>query len=194
MRNLLGQNWRQRLVATVGIMATMATAIEMPPVQAAQTVVLRYGIFRGSIPVSDLSTFAETGETSRKLRRYLNLADQEPEQFRTYLTEAVETDPETLNLLLKSPAGDALLSEMSEYLYVPNRGDDQDLLRSALEASTENDSKLSMIELLQDYPAEKVHINVGKAISTYRQFASIQERFGGILNGRLGTLLERIGL
>jgi hypothetical protein len=183
----------QHLLLTVGV-AIGVTLTLAPSVQAAETVVLRYGIFRRSLPVADLTNLVETGETSSKLRRYLRLADLEPEQFRQTLSEGVTTNPNTLKLLLRSPAGDVLLDEFSEYMYVPNRRDDQELLRSALAASAEDNDQISLIEVLQNYPSDKVYINVNRVVSTYRQFASIQERFGEVLDGGLGEVLEGLGL
>lgn len=182
------------LLAGIGIAIGAIGLAAAPSVQAAQTVVLRYGIFTGSVPVQDLKEFAETGETSRRLRRYLRLGGQEPEQFRQYLTEEATANKRTLELLLSSPAGDVLLDEFSEYMYIPNSNDDQEALQTALTTSVEDDNKISLVELLQNYPREKVHINVRRAVSTYRQFASIQERFEGVLNGRFEEVLEEIDL
>lgn len=53
---------------------------------AAEQVVLKYRIFRESISVDELTTFAETGELSRSLRVNLALARQDPRLVRRYLT------------------------------------------------------------------------------------------------------------
>ena len=45
---------------------------------AADQVVLKYRIFRESISVEELTTFAETGELSRSLRLNFALARQDP--------------------------------------------------------------------------------------------------------------------
>jgi Alpha/beta hydrolase of unknown function (DUF1400) len=182
------------LLAGIGLGIGVLGLVAVPRAEAAETVVLRYGLFRGSVDVDDLEELVETGEASGRLRRYLRLADQEPAQFRQYLTEEATASSRTLNLLLGSPAGDVLLNEFSEYIYIPNSRDDQEALRTALTTSVEDDSKLSLLELLQNYPREKVHINMRRAVSTYRQFASIQERFEGILNGRFEEVLEEINL
>lgn len=186
----------RRALLIAGTFAAIALAglVSLPRAEAAETVVLKYGLFRGSVPVQDLTKFAETGETSGRLRRYLRLANQEPEQFRQYLTESANLDAKTLDLLLNSPAGDVLLNEFSEYIYIPNSRDDQDALKTALTSSVETDGQLDLIEVLQNYPRKKVYINVNHVISTYRQFASIQERFGGILNGQLEQIFRAIDL
>lgn len=186
----------QRIFLAASVFAT-AIVVELaltPAVKAAETVVLRYGIFRGSVPVQDLTDFAETGETSGRLRRYLRLAKQEPEDLRQFLTKEVQAEPKTLDRLLNSPAGEVILNEFSDYMYTTSTRDDQGAMRTALTRSAEDDNQLSFVELLQDYPAEEVHINVRRVISTYNQFASIQERISGVLEGGLDEVLQEINL
>lgn len=174
-------------------MTLLGWLVTATPGQAAERVVLRYGIFRGSIPVADLNEFAETGETSRTLRRYLRLAKEEPEQFRQVLTAEAPADSRNLDRLLDSPAGDVLLDEFSRYLYTPEQ-DDREALRTAFKVAAEDDQKISFLELLQDYPAKEAHINVRRAISTYQQIASIQSRVEGVLGGQLDEVLQKIDL
>lgn len=186
-------NFGQRLTQFVSIAAGISLMLSIAPTaQAAETVVLRYGIFRGSIPMADLNKFAETGETSRRLRSYLKRANQEPEQFRQFLTKNVTTTPRTFDQVLDSPAGDVLLDELSEYIYSPERRDDRATLKSALMLAANNDNQLSFVELLDQYPTEEVHINVRRVISTYNRFAAIQERVGGVLEGDLGEILREV--
>jgi Alpha/beta hydrolase of unknown function (DUF1400) len=178
--------------ALVGL-ASLLLLVTAAPVRAAETVVLRYGIFRGSVPVADLTEFAETGETSRQLRRYLRLADQEPEEFRQILTETVATDARNFDRLITSPAGDALLNELSDYLYSP-RQDDQEALKTALTTSAEDDNQISLLEVLQNYPTEAVHVNVRRAIATYERFAAVQQRVDRVLDSGVGDLLQDLNI
>ncbi len=189
-------NFGQRFASLTNVAAALAglslVLLLAPSAEAAETVVLRYGIFRGSIPMADLTEFAETGETTRRLRRYLSRANQEPEQFRQFLTEEVATNPRTLDQVLDSPAGDVLLDEMTEYIYSPERRDDRATLKSALTLAANNDDRLSFVELLEEYPTEEVHINVRRVAATYRRFAAIQQRVGGVLEGDLGEILREV--
>lgn len=45
---------------------------------AAEKVVLKYGVFWGSISVTELTTFTETGKVSPALRFYLSAARRNP--------------------------------------------------------------------------------------------------------------------
>lgn len=187
----------QRFTLLTGVATTIAAGFSFvllmtPSAEAADTVVLRYGIFRGSIPMADLNEFAETGEASSRLRRYLNRANQEPEQFREFLTRNVATNPQRLDQVLESPAGDVILNELSEYIYSPERRDDEATLEAALTLAATDDNQVSFVELLDQYPTEEVHINVRRVVATYRRFAAIQERVGGVLEGDLGEILQEV--
>ncbi len=190
MRSLKRNSGRLLGIGTIVLSGWLAIAI---PVQAAEELVLRYGIFRGSVPVADLNEFAETGETSRSLRRYLRLAKEDPEQFRQFLTAEAPVESRNLDRLLDSPAGDVLLDEFSKYLYTPHQ-DDREALRTALKTAVEDDQKISFLEVLQDYPAKEAHINVRRAISTYQQVIAVQSRVEGILGGRFDEILHQINL
>lgn len=183
-----------RLAAlSITLTAGLSLALNLAsPAEAAETVVLRYGIFRGSVPVSDLEKFAETGEARGKLKRYLNLANQEPEQFRQILTDEAAIDPGRLDFFLGSPAGDLLMDELSGYIYTSRRNDPE-ALRTAI-ATSADDRRVSFLEVLQNYPTEKVYINVRKAISTYQEFAKIQEDISPVLEGGLGEILREINI
>jgi Alpha/beta hydrolase of unknown function (DUF1400) len=158
---------------------------------AAETVVLRYGIFRGSLPTADLAEFAETGNQSDRLKRYLRLADQEPADLQRILNNQISTEPRGFNLLMSSPAGDALLGELSRYIY-NSKDDDKAALRTAINSSAEADQQISLIDILQNYPTENVYINVKRAVSTYQQIASIQSKVDGVLGGGLDQILREI--
>jgi hypothetical protein len=172
------------LLSVAALLATMIPA----PASAAETVLLRYGIFWGSLPMSDLTAFAETGAESPRLKRYLRMSNQEPAKLQEILNRPIKTEPRSLDLILSSPAGDALLDELSRYIR-NSEDDDKAALRTAIERSAADDQKLSLLELLQNYPTEEVDINVRRAVATYQKIASIQSQVGGVLGD---GLLEQI--
>ncbi len=186
---MLSRHLQRASFAALAVLAT--SAIWPTTASAAETVVLRYGIFRGSLPMADLSRFAETGEQSDQLKRYLRLADQEPADLQRILNSQIDANQRGFDLVMSSPAGDALLGELSRYIYSSKR-DDKAALRTALNSSTADDQQVSLVELLENYPNQKVDINVRRAVSTYQQIASIQSQVDGVLEGGLGQLLQQI--
>jgi hypothetical protein len=64
--------WQKLLIfSSVALAVFLVSAISPAAASAAETVVLRYGIFRGSLPMADLTEFAATGTESARLKRYL---------------------------------------------------------------------------------------------------------------------------
>jgi len=75
---IFGPRWVLVLAVSADILLSSSSAI------AAEQVVLKYRIFRESISVEELTTFAETGELSTSLRLNFALARQNPKVVRFY--------------------------------------------------------------------------------------------------------------
>ena len=102
------------------------------PVFAAERVVLNYGIFRESLSVQELSTFAQTGELSSSLRINLALARQDPKAIRQYLTEPMKVNLVFLDKVLNSQIGNIILDQISQVIYTPSHRAHRQALRAAL--------------------------------------------------------------
>ena len=163
------------LMATASILLFNTSAI------AADQVVLKYRIFRESISVEELSTFAETGELSKSLRINLALARQDPKAVRRYLTQPVKVNVVLLDRLLNSPVGNLILDEVTEVVHTPSGKADRQALRSALVISASRDSNISLIEIIQNYPTQVVQVEGDRLESAYRQL----RRLGGGLQDLL---------
>lgn len=136
---------------------------------AADRIVLQYGFMSGSVAIEDLETLAETGETSLDLKAYLLLANQKPETLRQVLTQEVSVNGELLEGLLTTPPGEILLEQMGEVLHHPENEDNSQALRSAIVDSVLPDGKITLLEVLQNYPSNEIHVNgdrVGELAAT----------------------------
>jgi hypothetical protein len=182
--------WSQRLalvlVASVGVLlfSTSALLFKPPAANAADRVVLKYRIFRESISVEELSTFAETGELSTSLRLNFALARQDPKAIRQYLSQPVSVNPVFLDRVLNSPVGNVVLDEVSQVVHTPSRRTDRQALRSALVLSARDDNNITLIETIQNYPTSQVQVEGDRLESAYRQL----RRLGGRLQDLLDSL------
>lgn len=79
------------------------------PAFAAERVVLKYGVFRESLSVEELSSFSQTGKLSGSLKVNLALARQDPKAIRQYLTKPVKVNPVFLDKVLNSQIGNIIL-------------------------------------------------------------------------------------
>lgn len=175
------------IAAFSGILLSSSSAMPLWGLReaiAAEQVVLKYRVFRESISVEELSTFAETGELSTSLRINLALAQQDPKKVRRYLTEPVKVNLVLLDRVLNSPVGNVVLDQVSQVVHTPSRRADRQALRSALILSASSDSNISLIETIQNYPTSEVEVEGDRLEAAYRQL----RRLGGRLQDLLGSL------
>jgi hypothetical protein len=143
---------------------------------AAETVVLKYGPFREKISVAELAELAETGEPSPDLAGYIRLADKEPAEIQAILNKSVKADPVKLDRLLNSALGEIVLEKLAEAIHTPGGGADQQALRAALILSASQDGEITLIEALQNYPTQEVHVEGEKIAAALRQFSRFQKQ------------------
>lgn len=171
--------WLQRLALVLLVSASIL--LFSSSALAADRVVLKYRIFSESIPVKELSTFAETGELSTLLRVNLALARQDPEVVRQYLTEPVKFNSVLLDRLLNNPIGNVVLDEVNQVIHTPSGRADREALRSALVLSASSDNNITLIEAIQNYPTAVVQVEGDRLESAYRQLSQVEGRLQNLL-------------
>ncbi len=186
---LLFLSLRRALVLTASASILLSSTILIPnwglrEAIAAEQVVLKYRIFRESIAVEELSTFAQTGELSKSLRINLALARQDPKAVRRYLTEPVKVNPVLLDRLLNSPAGNFVLDQVSQVVHTPSGKADRQALRAALIVSASRNNDISLIEIIQNYPTQVVQVEGDRLETAYRQLRRLGGRLPELLNSR----------
>ena len=144
------------------------------PALAAERVILKYNILRQPIKVEELSTFAQTGKLSTLLQVTILLAGQDPNIIRQYLTTPIKISPVVLDKVLSSEIGVSTLDELSQVIHTRSRQGDRQALRSAFVASASLDEQITLLEILQNYPAAEVEIEADRLESAYRQLRRLQ--------------------
>ena len=171
----LSLRWALVLMASGGILLSSSSAI------AAERVVLKYGIFRQSLSVKDLSTFTETGELSTPLQLTLALARQDPKAVRQFLMQPVSVNPVFLDRVLNSPIGDIIVDQVSQVVHTPSRRADRQALRGALVISASRDNNISLIETIQNYPTSEVEVEGKRLADAYKQLSRLRGRLQDLL-------------
>jgi hypothetical protein len=136
-------------------------------VNAAETIILKYGFLRESISVNDLSTFAKTGEMSSSLKNYLDLANQNPNTTRKILTEKITVNGVFLSKILNNSIGERMLDLVSNYIRTPSGKASRESLRGSLVTSALSDNNIQLIEVLENYPTSEVHVEGDRLAETY---------------------------
>ncbi|MCG9884078.1 MAG: alpha/beta hydrolase [Cyanobacteria bacterium] len=171
---------RLRGVAIAPLTTLMIALGSIGSAEAAERLVLRYGPFSGAIATADLVALAERGELSPALEAYLILGKQSPEQVREILNQGVAIDADWLDSQLKSPWGRTLLDQVGEGIQGPNGEDNRQALEEALTAAARNDGRITVLDVLQQYPGREVHVRVDRLLRIYEQVQELRDRFNAL--------------
>lgn len=173
-----------RLTALTSVLLAVAgiTFAFAPTAKAADQVVLKYGILERSIAVSDLENFAETGELTRPLQRYIRISGESPDRIRETLTREFSASPRLLDRLLNNPIGEAALDQFSQAIYPPSGSADPAALRSALVLSASDDDQISILEVVRNYPTPEVYVDAERVVEAYSRIRDLRDRFAPILD------------
>jgi Alpha/beta hydrolase of unknown function (DUF1400) len=149
---------------------------------AADKVVIRYGIVRQSLAVSELTDFAQRGEISPVLQRYLDRANADPAEMRRTLNKPIPVSGSTLKSLLSNQAGERMLDELGKMIQTPDDQGNREALQAALVKSAEADNNVTILETIQNYPSDEVHLDVKRMIRTYNTLDKTLRSSQGVLN------------
>lgn len=163
------------LITTIGVLLYGTEAI------AAQRVILKYGILRESVSVRELSQFARTGALSPSLQSYLGAAKANPAEVRNSLTREVKVNQIALDRVLNSRPGELLLDEVAQSIHTPHQRADRQALRSAMVLSAAGDNRVSLIEVLENYPTDEVEVEGARLVQTYERLAALEGQVSRIL-------------
>ncbi|BAY28481.1 hypothetical protein NIES2107_03100 [Nostoc carneum NIES-2107] len=158
------------------LLLTVAT-----PVWAAEQVVLNYKVFRESLSVEEISRFAQTGELSSSLNINFALARQNSKAVRQCLTQPVKVNPVFLDRVLNTPIGNVILDQISQVIHTPSQKADRQALRAALVLSARQDSQITLIEILKNYPTSEVEVDGDRLETAYRQLRSLQTNIENLM-------------
>jgi hypothetical protein len=142
---------------------------------ATKKVVLTYGPQTLPIPVSELVTFARTGEASRVLRFLTGVADVDRDAFRTLLTREIPANVRFLDRALNFIGGELFLYEIGQVIYPPSRRKEIEALRSSIVLSAADDRSVSLLEVIEKYPAQELYIDARQINKAYGEVEFLVE-------------------
>ncbi len=163
-------NWKNTiknisLFFTVAIIYFLSTNISA---KAAENVVLRYGLLEESISVTDLQSITQTGKVPQKYKVYTNKFPPENRQkFLETLRKKIPVNFVTLSRLLYTPVGSTILQDFSKLTFREDNAGMQ-ALRTGLVHGSKTSEGLSIISFIQEYPSERLVINLEKAPKVFK--------------------------
>lgn len=179
-KQLNGYGWTARLQRVVGrigmgLLVGGAAMTLGGEAIAAERVVLTYGVLQRSIAVEDLTLLAETGEATPTLQTYLKMAGRDSEELRDWLNRDLEVSPVLLDRSLNNPLGDIALDRIGETIHTRSGSANRQALRAALVLSASDGERISLMEVLQNYPTEAVYVNGESLRTAYRDISRVIE-------------------
>lgn len=148
--------WRLKLQICLGVSLVIATYPQTA--RAVEQLNLRFGFLEQSVTIANLETFANTGEVPPPLQLYRPLLTPEvqqalgkPWQIPPSLAERFVDD------LLPTTDGERVTSSLHRVIPEANLPD----LRTALIAGAKQTSGLTLMNLLRQYPGEKLTLDLG---------------------------------
>lgn len=187
--------WQQNIAGWLGLGLMLPTLLlgqmllGQTRAEAANQVVFKYQIFRRSVGVDELTTLAQTGEAPSELNSFLHLSRQDPQKVREVLTKPIEINYVQLDRFLNSPLGDVLLGQLSQYFYTPSTQASRAAMRAALVKSAADDNRVTLLEVLQNYPTSAIQVDGDRLVAAYNNLHDWSKRISG-----LGGLLHNIQL
>lgn len=133
--------------------------------KAADTVVVRFGPFAESIPVSALQSAAETGEFPRDLQLFTNnLSEQQRRTVLGALRTRLPLNVVTISRLLNTQIGTTILNDLATAVVRKDQAGAQ-ALRAGFVLGSVAPQGLSILSFIKAYPSKRLEINIPKAFA-----------------------------
>jgi predicted dienelactone hydrolase len=155
----------------LGALGALATAT---PGQAAEHLLISFGIFERAISIADLEHFATTGELTSQLRIYsqqFQLSEDQLQQVQEVLaTPVTAITPVAVAQFLYTEQGVLLLEQMSRVVQTPARQANVQALRGALIlAAADPDQGFTLLNVLKAYPTQAMRIDLRAGLAIARE-------------------------
>jgi len=156
---------------------------------AAEEIKVIYSIFSRTIKVDSLKTFAENGNSKKKLKRILKATGSSDEEIRSVLNKDFEIPITIASKLVYSEIGNVFLTRLSSIIHPP-RADDERTGMLALRASVIKgiylgNGKINLIRFFEGYPTKTIILDVNALSKVMNKVESISELLDFFTNSPL---------
>lgn len=173
----------ERLAVSAGLSLSLVLSVSLGgPVQAAEQVRMRYGLYELLITAEDLSLFARTGEAQGDLRTLVSrLGSGRAAQLQGALQATYELDPVLANRFAYTRSGEQLLTAVGELIRTESGQNGFKALRAALTLAAGDPDGLSMLSFLEHFPSE-MRIDIGDALRLADEYGSLLGQTQAMVN------------
>jgi predicted dienelactone hydrolase len=142
---------------------------------SAERIDFHYSLLGFKLKVSDLATFADTGEVSDSLNYYFRyIPDKQTEQLRRFLRQSYDVDPVLVYRYSRTSAGIKMLQRIGEIIQLPGNINGFHGLRAALVQTAQSPDGINFVDFLQRFPTD-IQLNLGELLQLVKQVAHSEE-------------------
>jgi len=146
---------------------------------AAEEIKIIYSIFSRTIKVNSLKTFAQEGNTTKKLNRILKATGSTDKEIRSVLNKNFEIPITIASKLVYSEIGNIFLTRLSSIIHPPRADDERTgmlaLRASVIQGINIGDGKINLINFFEGYPTKTVILDVSALSKVMNKVESISE-------------------
>jgi hypothetical protein len=159
---------------------------------AAEKINLRFDRAQASVSVSEIATFARTGELSEDLASFFEKAAPARAIVQTGLTQEIPVSLKMGDRLTNSKTAKLVLVQLEKVIGSSKSGN-LTALQTALTESIKNDGRVSLLELMQKYPADEVDLDLRELVRSYKDLTTFVQQAAPVLE-ILQSVLDDAGL
>jgi len=158
-------------------------------VKAAEEIKIIYSLFSRTIKVSSLKTFAEEGNSTKKLKKILRATGSPDKEIRSVLNKKFEIPITIASKLVYSEIGNIFLTRLSSIIHPPKADDERTgmlaLRASVVQGIKIGNGKINLISFFEGYPTKTVILDVNALSKVMNKVESISELLDFFTNSPL---------
>ena len=152
---------------------------DIPKVKSAENIKIVYGVFSRTIKVDTLKSFADEGNSTKKLNRILRATGSPKSEIQLILNKNFEIPITIASKLVYSEIGKIFLTRLSSIIHPPHARDEKTgmiaLRASIVQGINLGDGKINVIKFFEGYPTKTVILNVNALSKVMNKVESISE-------------------
>lgn len=151
-----------------------------PTVEAAESVTLQYGAEVRTFPVRNLETFVSSGQAQDpELQAFFERNPEVRRLVQELFSVEIYISPTFLDRVeqgAKSPTVDFILIQLNKLISTPSTPEDFQPLRTTIIDSLQDDNRLSLTELIRNYPVSEIQVNLTGLEPVFNDVKAFVER------------------
>ncbi len=167
------------IVKIIFIFISSQLLFNVSRVKAAEEIKIVYSLFSRTIKVSSLKTFAEEGNSTKKLKKILRATGSPDKEIKSVLNKKFEIPITIASKLVYSEIGNIFLTRLSSIIHPPKADDERTgmlaLRASVVQGINIGNGKINLINFFEGYPTKTVILDVNAFSKVMNKVESISE-------------------